>query len=123
MRQAITAAAHQIDQGLRGDPESKGESRGGADRVWFVFPLGIRFEVDTMPSWTNSPSELGRLFRRHGASSAQLAQVSAEPRIVHDAALLEEIQKLVGGARGGHGDNDAGDELRLLVSGAARLGS
>jgi hypothetical protein len=45
MRVAITAATHQIDQELRQQPESKGESREGHERVWFVFPLGIRFEV------------------------------------------------------------------------------
>jgi len=46
LRQAITAAAHRIDQELRADPENKGESRGDNERVWFAFPLGIRFEVD-----------------------------------------------------------------------------
>jgi hypothetical protein len=46
MRQAITAAAHRIDQELQRDPENTGESRGGEERVAFVFPLGVRFEVD-----------------------------------------------------------------------------
>ena len=46
MRQAITAATNQIDEELQQDPESKGESRGDAERIWFVFPLGIRFEAD-----------------------------------------------------------------------------
>jgi ADP-ribosylglycohydrolase len=46
MRQAITAATNEIDQGLKQEPAGKGESRDGNDRVWFVFPLGIRFEVN-----------------------------------------------------------------------------
>ena len=45
MRQAITAASNQIDQSLQWNPQSQGESRGGRDRIWFVFPLAIRFEI------------------------------------------------------------------------------
>ena len=45
-RRAITAATNRIDQELRQEPESKGESRGGDERIYFVFPLGIRFELD-----------------------------------------------------------------------------
>lgn len=44
-RQAITAASNQIDQELQQDPDRKGESRAGTDRVLFMYPLGIRFEV------------------------------------------------------------------------------
>lgn len=46
MRLAITRATNRIDQELRGDPENRGESRGTQERVYFEFPLGIRFEVD-----------------------------------------------------------------------------
>jgi hypothetical protein len=46
LRKAITTASHQIDQRLAHDPEDTGESRTGNERVWFVFPLGILFEVD-----------------------------------------------------------------------------
>jgi len=50
LRQAITAATNQIDQELQQDPESKGESREGNERILFVFPLGIRYEVDRQRS-------------------------------------------------------------------------
>jgi hypothetical protein len=46
LRKAITQASHQIDKTLARDPENTGESRIHTDKVWFVFPLGIRFEVD-----------------------------------------------------------------------------
>ena len=46
MRQAITAAANQVDAGLKRNPESKGESRGDAERVWFAPPLCVFFKVD-----------------------------------------------------------------------------
>ena len=46
LRKAITTASHQIDQQLAHDPENIGESRIGTERIWFVFPLGILFEVD-----------------------------------------------------------------------------
>ena len=50
MRQAITAATNHIDQKLQREPERQGESRGDQERIWFVFPLGIRFEVDKKKS-------------------------------------------------------------------------
>jgi hypothetical protein len=46
LRSAITSAVQTIDKKLRIDPNEYGESREATDRVWFVFPLGIRFEVD-----------------------------------------------------------------------------
>jgi hypothetical protein len=50
MRRAITTATHRIDQELRHDAENRGESRGNQERVYFEFPLGIRFEVDRQES-------------------------------------------------------------------------
>jgi hypothetical protein len=46
LRKAITQASYQIDKTLARDPENTGESRTHTDKVWFVFPLGIRFEID-----------------------------------------------------------------------------
>lgn len=46
LRKEITAAADQIDQELSRDPDGRGESRGVAERIWFVFPLGLWFKVD-----------------------------------------------------------------------------
>jgi hypothetical protein len=46
MRKAITDATLAVDQGLRQDPNHKGESRVGEERVWFVFPLGVLFETE-----------------------------------------------------------------------------
>jgi hypothetical protein len=46
-RQAITAATHTIDQQLRNNPDKQGESRGDEERVLFVPPLGVTFEVDS----------------------------------------------------------------------------
>lgn len=46
LRQAITAATNQIDHALQQDPDGQGESRSEEERIWFVFPLGIRYEVD-----------------------------------------------------------------------------
>ena len=46
MRQAITAASQQIHQRLESDPLNEGESREGGQRILFVFPLGVLFEVD-----------------------------------------------------------------------------
>jgi hypothetical protein len=45
-RQAITAAAHEIDRLLRRDPANQGESREGTERVMFVPPLGVSYEID-----------------------------------------------------------------------------
>jgi hypothetical protein len=46
VRQAMTAAVHAIDRQLQTDPENQGESRSGGQRVLFVPPLGVLFEVD-----------------------------------------------------------------------------
>lgn len=50
MRQAITTANNRIDRELQHDPENRGESRGVGGRIYFEFPLGIRFEVDRQQS-------------------------------------------------------------------------
>ena len=49
-RKAITDAANEIDRRLQRNPETEGESRGGMERILFVPPLGIRFEVDAQRS-------------------------------------------------------------------------
>jgi hypothetical protein len=46
MRQALTAASHDIDQRLRADPRTEGESRSGNRRVTFVPPLAVAFQID-----------------------------------------------------------------------------
>lgn len=46
LRQAITSATHQIDQRLRVDPTSQGESRPEGRRILLVSPLGITFRVE-----------------------------------------------------------------------------
>jgi hypothetical protein len=46
LRQAITAASHQIDQQLQTDPISASESRPGGRRVFFASPLGILFRME-----------------------------------------------------------------------------
>jgi hypothetical protein len=45
-RKAITGATNEIDHLLARDPEGFGESREGAERIGYVFPLGVRVEVD-----------------------------------------------------------------------------
>lgn len=45
LRQAITQAAHIIEQRLRLNPD-EGESREGDERVFLLPPLGLVFEVD-----------------------------------------------------------------------------
>ena len=50
MRVAITAATHAIDQQLQSNPYEGSESREHGVRVLFVFPLGIRFEIDEQHS-------------------------------------------------------------------------
>jgi hypothetical protein len=45
-RQAITEATDRIDRALARDPENQGESRQPGVRVFFEFPLGVRFEID-----------------------------------------------------------------------------
>jgi hypothetical protein len=46
LRQAITAAAHSIEQELRRSPHQLGESREGEERVFFTYPLGVQFDID-----------------------------------------------------------------------------
>jgi hypothetical protein len=45
-RGAVTEAANAIDQALRNDPDTLGESRPEGTRVLLVPPLGILFQVD-----------------------------------------------------------------------------
>jgi hypothetical protein len=45
-RAAVTRAAHEIDQRLGSNPTSEGESRVDVQRVTFVPPLGVLFDVD-----------------------------------------------------------------------------
>lgn len=49
-RLLITAASHAIDQELQTEPEEKGESRRGPERIYFSSPLGILFAVDASTS-------------------------------------------------------------------------
>ena len=44
-RNAVTQAAHAIDQALRTDPEQAGESRPDDVRILFERPLGVLFSV------------------------------------------------------------------------------
>jgi hypothetical protein len=44
-RTAITAAANEIDRWLRDDPELKGESRSGNERIVMVPPLAVVFAI------------------------------------------------------------------------------
>jgi hypothetical protein len=50
IRAAITAASAELDHRLKNDAQNVGESRAGALRVCFEFPLGIMFEVDSEQS-------------------------------------------------------------------------
>ncbi len=45
LREAITAAADQIDQKLQRFPTLQGESRADGDRVLFAEPLGVLYHV------------------------------------------------------------------------------
>ena len=47
-RKRITEASSRIDQELVDDPESKGESREDRERILFVFPLAVQFEIIPM---------------------------------------------------------------------------
>jgi plasmid stabilization system protein ParE len=44
-RNAVTRAAHAIDEALRGDPEQAGESRAEDVRILLEEPLGVFFTV------------------------------------------------------------------------------
>src|SRR5260370_29774916 len=46
LRQAITAASHQIDTRLSKAPSQEGESREGDTRITLVQPLSVTFEVN-----------------------------------------------------------------------------
>lgn len=46
VRQAITSAAHRIEQRLRRDPHNEGESRPSGRRVTFEPPLTVTFRVE-----------------------------------------------------------------------------
>ncbi len=46
LRQRVTVATHQLDQALASNPNEEGESRDAGDRVCFIDPLGIEFEID-----------------------------------------------------------------------------
>ena len=45
LRQAITAASNSIDQLLRIDPQNQGEARDAGERVMFILPLGVQFDI------------------------------------------------------------------------------
>ena len=63
-RKDITAPAHQIDILLKHDPQSRGESRSGNNRVLIVRPLPVVFRVHE-PDRTVFVSDVWR-FRRKG---------------------------------------------------------
>jgi hypothetical protein len=44
-RDAVTAAAHQVDQDLRRDPDTQGESRPEGRRIVLEHPLGVLFTI------------------------------------------------------------------------------
>jgi hypothetical protein len=46
LRQAITAATHQIEQLLLNDPLHEGESRPGGRRILHLAPLGILYRIE-----------------------------------------------------------------------------
>jgi hypothetical protein len=45
LRQAITAAAHVLEQELQTDPFRQSESRQEGERVLFAYPLAVQFEI------------------------------------------------------------------------------
>jgi hypothetical protein len=47
IRQEITRASKEIDRKLQSDPNQQGESRPQGRRVFFQYPLGVAFEVDS----------------------------------------------------------------------------
>ena len=46
-RKAITAASHELDQLLAKDPRDAGESRSSSVRIVFVYPLAVRYRIET----------------------------------------------------------------------------
>jgi hypothetical protein len=58
---------------------------------------------------TDEPvGDLARVLQRDDVAGVQPCQVRGEEAVVYEAALLDEIEKLVGGARGRHDDNSEG---------------
>lgn len=50
LRAAITTSVNVIDVRLARNPLTEGEAREGAERVCFIDPLGVLFEVDATAS-------------------------------------------------------------------------
>ena len=46
MRQAITQATNEIDRKLSTNPYADSESRGDGERILFVSPLGVTFQIE-----------------------------------------------------------------------------
>ncbi|MBW3600808.1 MAG: hypothetical protein KY475_26520 [Planctomycetes bacterium] len=46
LRADFTSAAAAIDDEVSRNPATHGESRGGDERIFFVDPLGLRYEID-----------------------------------------------------------------------------
>jgi hypothetical protein len=46
LRKSITASTNVLDAELRTDPFRQSESRDNEERVLFVYPLAVQFEVD-----------------------------------------------------------------------------
>jgi hypothetical protein len=46
LRKAITSSTHMIDRELQDNPFQQSEFRDDEERVLFVYPLGVQFEVD-----------------------------------------------------------------------------
>jgi hypothetical protein len=46
LRQAITAAAHAVEQRLRKNPHNEGESRSEGVRITFASPLAVTFRIE-----------------------------------------------------------------------------
>jgi hypothetical protein len=65
LRQALTAATHEIDQRLADDPQAEGESRAVGRRLTFVPPLAVTFRVEA-DGRTVTVIEI-RLYRRRSS--------------------------------------------------------
>lgn len=64
LREAITTEANALDQRLQTDPSSVGESRGGNERIHFIYPLAATFTVDAKSNVVHVIRI--RVFRRKG---------------------------------------------------------
>jgi hypothetical protein len=53
LRQTISTATNLIDSRLRTAPDQQGESRADGERILFIPPLGISFEVDSQQHLVN----------------------------------------------------------------------